>query len=40
MRVAEEAARLEAELESLYADWQEADQALQALFCGAEQEET
>ena len=40
MRVAEEAARLEAELESLYADWQEADQALQALCCGAEQEET
>ena len=40
MRLAEEAARLEAELESLYEDWQEADRALQALCGRTEQEET
>ena len=35
-REAEEAARLSAALEPLYAAWQEADAALQALLGGAE----
>lgn len=39
MRLAGEAARLEAELETLYVAWQEADSALQMLCCEAEQED-
>lgn len=39
-REAEEAARLSAALEPLYAAWQEADAALQALLSGAEGRQT